>query len=193
MKPADVIHVPTELPKNEATSCLHPFSRLPAIPITFWFNACSIVKPFSFSSTIMEERFSALGADFVFNLFPTLCTAPGMNLMSGTGKDTNPIDPTKAVQAQRSAASLPKFSAADFFFKIYLFIFGCAGSSLLCGGFSLWRAGAALWLRCVGLSLWWLLLRWSPGSGALAVAARGPSSCTFWSLAHRLSSCGAWA
>ena len=64
----------------------------------------------------MEERFSALGADFVFNLFPTLCTAPGMNLMSGTGRDTNPIDPTKAVQAQRSAASLPKFSAADFFF-----------------------------------------------------------------------------
>ena len=26
-----------------------------------------------------------------------------------------------------------------------------------------------------------------------AVAARGLSSCSFWSLAHRLSSCGAWA
>ena len=179
MKPGDVIHEP---PKNEATSCLHPFSRLPAIPITFWFNACSIVKLFSFSSAIME-RFSGLGADFVYNLFPTLCTAPGMNLRSGTGRDTNPpIDPRKAVWAQRSAASLPKFSAADFFVRfMYLFpaVLGlhCRVGAFLCGEREP-LSGCAAWVsHCGGFSC--------------GAPVWGLSSCSFWPLAHRLSSCGA--
>ena len=41
---------------------------------------------------------------------------------------------------------------------LYLFSFGCAGSSLLCAGF--------LWLWCMGVSLWWPLLLWSRSSRA---------------------------
>ena len=41
-------------------------------------------------------------------LFPILCSAPGMNFMPGTSRDTNPLtDQTKAIQAQPSAASVP--------------------------------------------------------------------------------------
>ena len=43
-----------------------------------------------------------------------------------------------------------------FIFKIYLFIFGCVGFSLL-------RAGATL-LWCAGFSFWWLLWLRSTGS-----------------------------
>ena len=75
-----------------------------------------------------------------------------------------------------------------FFFKrIYLFIFGCIGSSL----------------RCAGFSLQWLLLLWSTGSRhagfsscgmwASVVVALGLSSCGLQALERRLSSCGAWA
>ena len=58
-----------------------------------------------------------------------------------------------------------------FLFKfIYLFIFGCVGSSLL----------------CVGFSLWWLLLLQS-----MALGCEGFSSCGSRALERRLSSCGA--
>ena len=72
------------------------------------------------------------------------------------------------------------------FFKnkfIYLFIFGCVGSSLLRAAFLyLRRAGATL--RC-GV--------WALGTWASVVVARGLSSCDSRALECRLSSCGAWA
>ena len=61
-------------------------------------------------------------------------------------------------------------------FFIYLFIFGCVGSSLWCAGFSL------QWLSSCGAR--------SLGARASAVAARGPSSCGLLAPEHRLSSCG---
>ena len=77
-----------------------------------------------------------------------------------------------------------------FFYKsIYLFLFGCVGSSLLHAGF-LWlhRAGATLLLRCAVFSLLWLLLLQSTGS-----RHAGFSSCGSWALEHRLNRCGARA
>ena len=68
----------------------------------------------------------------------------------------------------------------NFFLKIFYLFFiyfwlcwgfvAARGLSLLA---AMERAGAARWLWCVGLSLWWLLLLWSLGFRA-----------------HRLSSCG---
>ena len=55
--------------------------------------------------------------------------------------------------------------------KKNLFIFGCAGSLLLCTGF----------LKCADFSLWWLLLLWSTGS-----RAQGFSSCVSWASEHTL-------
>ena len=63
-----------------------------------------------------------------------------------------------------------------FFFLIYLFIFGCVGSSLLRVGFSLVVASggySSLW--CAGFLLWWLLLLQSMGS-----RRAGISSCGMW-------------
>ena len=52
------------------------------------------------------------------------------------------------------------------FLNFYFFILGCAGSSLLCVGFSLAAAsGGSSLLRCEGFSLWRLLLLWSKGLG----------------------------
>ena len=53
-----------------------------------------------------------------------------------------------------------------FYFKfIYLFIFGCVGSSLLSVGFSLVPESRGYSsLQCSGFSLRWLLLLWSTGS-----------------------------
>ena len=66
-----------------------------------------------------------------------------------------------------------------FYLCIYLFIFGCIGSSLLCAGFLyLWRAGATL---CCGVR---------------ASHHGGFSCCRAWAsvvVARGLSSCGAWA
>ena len=61
---------------------------------------------------------------------------------------------------------------------IYLFIFGCVGSSLLCEGFSLVAAtGGYLSLQCSGFSLRWLLLLQSMGSrcSVSVVVAHRPS------------------
>ena len=62
-------------------------------------------------------------------------------------------------------------------FHLFIFIFGCIGSSLQCAGFS----------------LWWLLLLQSMGSrhAGSVVVAHGLSSCGLRALEHRLSSCGA--
>ena len=60
---------------------------------------------------------------------------------------------------------------------IYLFIFGCVGSSLLREGFSLVAAsGGYSSLQCMGFSLRWLLL----------LQGTGPRRMGF-------SSCGTWA
>ena len=71
-----------------------------------------------------------------------------------------------------------------FFFLIYLFIFGCAGSSLLRTGFlQLQRAGATL--RCGA--------RASHCGGFSCCRARALGMRVSVIVAHRLSSCGAWA
>ena len=65
-----------------------------------------------------------------------------------------------------------------FFFNnnlINLFHFGCTGSLLLYGFFSMWWAGLLSINSCVSFPLQWLLLLWS--------TARG----------HSLSGCGTWA
>ena len=89
------------------------------------------------------------------------------------------------------------FSSQNHFFKfIYLFIFGCVGTSLLHAGFlQLPRAGATLrgsvWAsHCSGFSCCGAR---ALGMWASVVVARGLSSCGSWALEHRLSSCGALA
>ena len=73
---------------------------------------------------------------------------------------------------------------------IYLFIFGCVGSSLLHAGFlQLRQAGATLRggvraSRCGDFSCC--------AARASVVVARGFSSCGSWGLEHRLSG-GTWA
>ena len=72
---------------------------------------------------------------------------------------------------------------------IYLFIYGCVGSSLLCTGFLLVavsRGYSLLW--CTGFALQWLLLLWSMGS-----RRTGFSSCGSRAQECRLSSCDARA
>ena len=81
-----------------------------------------------------------------------------------------------------------------FIFKTYLFIFifGCVGSSLLHAGFLyLQRAGATLCCgvqasHCGGFSC---CGAWALGAWVSVAAARGLSSCGLWALEHRLSSC----
>ena len=71
------------------------------------------------------------------------------------------------------------------FIFIYL-IFVCAGSSLLCAGFSLVMVRGLLSGCTLQASCWeWLLLLWSIGSRCL-----GFSSCGVKALEHKLSSCG---
>ena len=72
---------------------------------------------------------------------------------------------------------------------IYLFIFWLHWVFVAVHGLSLVaviRGYSSM--RCVGFSLWWLLLLWSMGSRHV-----GFSSCGSRALEHRLSSCGAWA
>ena len=82
------------------------------------------------------------------------------------------------------------------YLRIYVFIFGCVGSSLLRVGFLLLRrAGATLrcgaWAsHCNGFSY---CRAWALGVRASVVVARGLSSCGSRALERRLSSCGARA
>ena len=79
---------------------------------------------------------------------------------------------------------------------MYLFIFGCFGSLLLCVGFlQLWRAGATLrcgvWAsHCGGFSF---CGAWALGAWASVVGPHGLSSCGSQALEWRLSSCGSRA
>ena len=79
---------------------------------------------------------------------------------------------------------------------IYLFSFGCVGSSLLHAGFlQLWRVEATLhcgaWAsHCRGFSC---CRAWALGVRASVVVACGLGSCGSWALEHSLSSCGTWA
>ena len=76
-----------------------------------------------------------------------------------------------------------------FFFLVVLFIFGCAGSLLLCLGFlQLWQVGTTLKLQCEGFSLQWLLLLQSAGA-----RHAGFIGCGLQALEHRLQSLGKWA
>ena len=66
-----------------------------------------------------------------------------------------------------------------FFYFIYLFIFGFAGSWWLCADFT-GCGEQGLW--CSGFSLQWLLLSWSTGCQCTdsVVMAHGPSHCKAW-------------
>ena len=75
-----------------------------------------------------------------------------------------------------------------------LFIFGFAGSLLLLMGFLLVVvSGGYSSLRCMGLSLQWLLLLWSIGTWASIVAAHGLTGCSWQALERGLSGCGTCA
>ena len=72
---------------------------------------------------------------------------------------------------------------------IYLFIFGCVGSSLLHAGFSLVATSGALFFAAVhGLLIAVLLLLQS-----MRFRRTGVSNCGTQALERRLSSCGARA
>ena len=73
---------------------------------------------------------------------------------------------------------------------MYLFIFGCAGSSLLCRFFSSCSEPGLLFLVvCRLLTLVASLVEHRLSSAwASIVVARGLSSCGFWALEHRLNS-----
>ena len=80
--------------------------------------------------------------------------------------------------------------------NLFIFIFGCIGSSLLCEGFlQLWRAGATLHhsVRTSPCGVFSCCGAWALGTWAPVVVARGLSSCGSQALECRLSSCGAWA
>ena len=72
----------------------------------------------------------------------------------------------------------PKSLKGTFFpsFSFYVFVFDCAGSSLLCGLFSSCGEQGLL-SRC----------------GARDLGHMGFSNCSSWGLEHRLSSSGKWA
>ena len=79
---------------------------------------------------------------------------------------------------------------------LFIFIFGCVGSLLLCTGFSLVAASRGYSsLQCVGFSLGGFSCCKARALGVRAsvVVALGLSSCGSWALEHRLSSCGAGA
>ena len=69
-------------------------------------------------------------------------------------------------------------------FEANLFSFGCAGSSLLWGLFSIMASRSYSSLQCMGFSLQWLLLLPMRGS-----RAHGLSRCSSQTLEHRLGSC----
>ena len=92
---------------------------------------------------------------------------------------------------------LDDFYLFIYLLKIYLFIFGCVGSLLLCAGFLWLRPAGGYSLRCGvqashcgGFSC---CGAWALGAQASVVVALGLSSCGLWALERRLSSCGARA
>ena len=72
--------------------------------------------------------------------------------------------------------------------QVFLFVFGCAGSSLLCGLFY----SCSHWEHC---SLVTALVSHYNGFSCCrtqALGSMGFSNCRVWALEHRLSSCGTW-
>ena len=66
------------------------------------------------------------------------------------------------------------YYSSFFFFKIYLFISGCAWTPLLCAGFlQLQGAGGCSSFQCTGFSLWLLLQRMGSRAQASVVVAPG--------------------
>ena len=68
---------------------------------------------------------------------------------------------------------------------IYLFMYGCAGSSLLCGFFSRHRAWISHGSDFSSRGAQAL------GQAGVSIRGHGLSRCSFWTGEHRLSSCGA--
>ena len=80
--------------------------------------------------------------------------------------------------------------------KDYLFIFGCAGSLLLCGVFSNCSEGGLLsscGAQASHCSSFSCCRAQALGVQASIVTAHGLSSYGSQALGHRLNSCGAWA
>ena len=68
---------------------------------------------------------------------------------------------------------------------IYLFMYGCSGSSQLCGLFSrrrAWISHGSDFSSCGA---------WALGQAGISSHGHGLSRCSFWTGEHRLSSCGA--
>ena len=80
------------------------------------------------------------------------------------------------------------FFFVGFFFLIYLFIFGCARSLLLCGLFSSCSEWRLLFIVVLGF-LTALAFR----CGAWGLGCMGVSCCSSWALEYRFNSCGAQA
>ena len=95
---------------------------------------------------------------------PQVPRAPGAHLQAVSPECDSKREPERWAWIQRCSSSFFKYNC------VYLFIFGCAGSSLLCYGLALFAASR---LRCPGFSLQWLLLLRSPGSKAQTSVAAG--------------------
>ena len=81
-----------------------------------------------------------------------------------------------------------------FFLSIYLFIFGCAGSLLLCrlSSHCIEWGQSPVEVRGLLIEVASLIVEHSlQGTKASVVVAHGLNSCSFWALEHRLYSCGA--
>ena len=70
-------------------------------------------------------------------------------------------------------------------FLSHLFIFGCAGSLLLCGISLDAESGGYSLVACLGCSLRWFLLLWR-----CALVCSGFGGCGSQALEHRFKSCG---
>ena len=75
------------------------------------------------------------------------------------------------------------------FFKNNLFVLFLSVLGLCCCGLSICRERGLLWLQCAGFSIWWFFLLRRTGSRVLGLCP----CCSYASLEHRLSSCGARA
>ena len=74
-----------------------------------------------------------------------------------------------------------------------LFIYGCAGSLLLCGLVSGCSEQGLLQSQCMGFSLTWLLLLWSTGSSHESFNSRSTQARQLWPLELAgFRSCSAW-
>ena len=77
---------------------------------------------------------------------------------------------------------------SQYFFKnkfIYLFIFGCVGSLLLCRLSLVVASRGYSSLRCAGFSLWWLLLLRSTGSRRMGFSSCGMRAQQLWLTGSR--------